>query len=222
MRRAVEWLMRRALRQAFARVEWIGPPPHVPADCSVVLYANHHSFYDGYLLWLVTTKLLGRRTLTWMEDWYRFPLFAPIGALPFPADDARQRAGTIRGTARRFRDGPGWALVYFPEGHLHAPEDGVLPFDETLLRRLDGLLPQKVWLPVALYATWDGGAWPLVKMQAGTPHSTLTGDEHARLSALWHDLRTRREPSTLLFRGRQGPESRWDFRFAAPFFRRYL
>lgn len=222
MRRLVEAIMRRDLRQAFSRVEWIGPPPEVPPDASVVLYSNHHSFYDGYLLWLVVDKLLGRRTLTWMEDWQRFPFFAAVGALPFPADDPRARAATMRRTAKRFADSPGWGLVYFPEGVLHPPDNGLRPFDEGLLKRLDRLLPRKVWLPVALYVTWDGGARPVARLAAGVAHAAVHGDEQAVLTALWHDLRTSDRPATPLLTGKSGPEARWDFSPFAPFFRRYL
>ncbi len=222
MRHIVHWLMRRDLRASFARIEWVGPVPDVPADASVVLYANHHSFHDGHLLWVVVEKLLKRHALTWMEDWNRFPFFAAVGALPFPSDDLRARALTFRRTARRFADAPCWGLVYFPEGVLHPPDDGVLAFDESLLRRLDTLLPDKVWLPVALYVTWDGDARPVARLTAGRAHRTIQGDEHTRLSTLWHDLRTTTRPATLLAQGKRSAATTWDFRFTAPFFRRYL
>lgn len=221
--RAVERLMRRALRGAFARVDWVGPLPQVPPDASVVLYANHHSFYDGYLLWRVVDELLGRRALTWMAEWHRFPFFAAVGALPFPPDDARTRAATIRRTAQRFAAGPHWGLVYFPEGVLHRAEEGLLPFETALLPRLDTILPHKVWLPVAVYCTWDGGDRPVVRMAAGEAHAALDGGEHARLDALWHSLRTPDAPVTRALLPRRAPtQHRWDFSIAAPFFRRYL
>ncbi len=223
MRRLVEYTMRRALRRTFARVEWIGPAPEVPADASVVLYANHHSFFDGYLLWLVNEKLLNRRSLTWMEDWHRFPFFAAAGALPFPADDPKARAATVRRTAHRFANAPAWGLVYFPEGVLHPAEEGLLPFQTALLHRLDTLLPGKVWLPVAVYVTWDGGDRPIARLAAGCPHRALDGGEHDRLEALWHGLRTPSPVSTtVLLTGTAAPADRWDFSFAASFFRRYL
>ncbi len=214
--------MRRDLRAAFARVDWVGPVPALPPDASVVLYANHHNFYDGHLLWLAVEGLLGRHTLTWMEDWQRFPFFAAAGALPFPAGDARARAATVRRTARRFGEAPRWGLVYFPEGVLHPPEEGLLPFDEALLKRLDALLPRKVWLPTALYVTWDGEARPVARIAAGMPHQHVDGGERQRLAALWHELCTPAGPSRPLLEGRASPSRRWDFRFAAPFFRRYL
>ena len=72
--------MRQALRRAFRRVSWAGPPPTLPPHTPVVLYANHHNFYDGYLAWLVIHHMLQRPTLTWMAEWDRYPFFAAVGA----------------------------------------------------------------------------------------------------------------------------------------------
>ena len=69
-------------------------PPSLP-DAPVVLYANHHGFHDGYLLWQLVGHALGRPVVIWMEEWERAPLFGPVGALPFPrrraADAHRDR-----------------------------------------------------------------------------------------------------------------------------------
>lgn len=219
--RAVGGIMRRDLRAAFHRIDWVGDAPRVDADRPVVMLVNHHNFFDGYAGWLAARDVFGRRVLTWMQEWDRFPFFAVAGAFPFPADDAKARAATMRRTAARFAD-PGWALLYFPEGHLHPPEDGIAPFDDALLSRLDRLLPAKTWVPVACYAAWEDAARPVLRMAAGAPAHRILGDEHARLSALWHDLRTRSAPARTLLAGRPSPQDAWSFRFARPFFRRYL
>ena len=224
MARLVDGTMQRSLRAAFARVEWVGPMPDVPADHSVVMIANHPSFYDGYLGWLVAERVLNRRVLTWMQEWDRFPFFAASGALPFPADDPAGRAATVRRTARLFGR-PDYALLYFPEGRLRTPEEGVGPFDERLLSRLDRILPPRTYLPLAIHLTWDGGARPLVRLAAGSPVPTLQGDERARLIALLDTLRYPQNPplpATTLLDGATSPADRWDFRFARAYFRRYL
>lgn len=215
--------MEGALRDAFARVEWRGPLPDVPAGASVVLYANHHTFFDGYLGWLVLRRVLDHAPLTWMRDWDRFPFFAAVGALPFPETDAAERAATVRRTARRFASGSPHGLVYFPEGTLHAPEEGVAPFDAAFLARLDRLLPRKVWLPLAITVTMQEGARPVCRLAAGTPHPAIRGDEHDRLTALLATLRQAPPPETRrLLDGRPSPAERWSFRFTRRYFRRFL
>jgi len=219
--RLVEVMMGVSLRRTFGRVEWVGPWPDVPPDRPVVLLMNHPSFYDGYVGWLVARRVLKRRALVWMRDWERFPFFAAAGALPFSHDDARTRAATIRKTARLLAS-PNYALIYFPTGRLHPPEEGAPPFDEALLARLDDLLPPRTWLPLALYLTWDAGPKPIVRLAAGKPTATLQGDERDRLATLLDTLRQPQQPATLLLGSTKLPQEQWDFRFMRAFFRRYL
>lgn len=225
--RFFDYLTRRRLlsdlRKAFRRVCWVGARPDLPSQTPVIAYANHHNFYDGHLLWLVVDRLLGRPPALWMADWDRFPFFAPSGAQPFPPDDARRRSATLRRTARRFRQTPETMLIYFPEGRLHAPEDGVLPFDTQAFSNLDRLFPEKRWWPVAVYVTWRGEARPTAFLTAGEPHATSHGQERATLEDLLSTLRTKYpDDAHVLLEGRSGPSERWDFSFLAPFFKRYL
>lgn len=211
-RLVVEGLMRHSLRRAFRRVCWVGPPPALPPATPVVLFANHHNFFDAYLGWLLAHRLLGRPVITWMEDWDRFPFFAAVGALPFPADDPARRAATLRRTARRLREAPDTVLVYFPEGRLHPPEDGLLPFDPVTIRRLDRLLGRPCWWPVGVHVTWWGEATPTALLSGGTPTPGASGEECARLEATWQVLRTSVPSSTTtLLDGRRSPQERWNF-----------
>lgn len=217
-------MLLRDLRKAFRRVCWIGPMPDLCADLPVVLYANHHNYYDGHLLWLVVDRLLGRSPTLWMADWDQFPFFAPSGALPFPPADARRRSATIRRTVRCFREQPETVLIYFPEGRLHVPEEGVHPFEKHTFARLDRLFPEKLWWPVALHVTWRGEAHPTAFLTGGTPHARACGEEPQRLRGLLDRLRSPEPPAPaqLLLEGRKDPSERWDFSFTAPFFERYL
>ncbi len=219
----VRRVVRRDLRRAFRRVCWAGPLPELPADAPLVLYANHHNYYDGHLLWLLLHHVLGRPGLLWMEEWTRFPLFAPLSVLPFPPDDAARRAATVRRTLRRMHRVPQTTLLYFPEGRLHPPEDGVLPFPDDAARRLARLLPAEAWWPVALHVTWWGEARPTALLAGGAPHVPADGRFHARLSEVWHTLRTATPRSThVLLDGRRARSEAGSLAWAAPFFNRYL
>lgn len=223
-KRLVHGSMQRQLRRAFRRVAWVGDVPELPPDVPVVLYANHHGFFDAHLAWIAVSRLYGRPTLTWMAEWDRFPFFGAVGAQPFPPDDPRRRAATLRRTARHFRDvRPPPVLVYFPEGHLHAPEEGILPFDAQRFARLSHLLPGTLWWPVALHVTWRGEALPTALLAGGEPYKAVRGDEHNRLEALWHRLRTSMPDRTrTLLEGACSPEERWNFGFTKGLFSRYL
>ncbi len=215
----VERMMKQALRRAFRRVSWVGPPPTLPPRTPVVLYTNHHNFYDGYLAWLVVHHMLQRPTLTWMEEWDRFPFFGAAGALPFPPDDARRRAATFRHTIRRFRTDPETVLIYFPEGRLHPAEEGLLPFDPDAFARLDRLLPDKVWWPVGIHIAWWGEALPTALLGGGSPHPTATQQEPTQLERVWHAVRSAEPQHTHpILDGRHSPHERWNLRFLRPLF----
>lgn len=231
-RRAVEGLILRDLRRTFRRVAWLGPwPPALPVGpdgqpAPLVLYANHHGFHDGYLLWLLVGHALGRPALVWMEEWDRAPLFGPLGALPFPPDDARARARAVREAARRMTADPRTVLLLFPEGILGPPDAGLAPFRTEPVRLARLLPPGAAWWPVALRATWWGDDRPTALLTADAPHAP-DGREAARLGALLDRLRAAR-PADLaegrarrLLDGAPSAHERWDLSRLAPLFRRW-
>lgn len=223
MRRLVSALMRHALRREFRRICWVGDRPTLPPERPVIIYANHHHFYDGHLLWWLITQTLNRPGMTWMADWDRFPFFAAAGAHPFPPDAPARRRATLRRTARIFRHEPRTVLAYFPEGRLHAPEEGIAPFEARHFKQLNRLLANAWWWPVALHVTWWGDAHPTALLRGGAVHEAPTGQEHETLERLWLSLRTEPPASAeTLFEGRRSPSDRWSFSFARPFFERYL
>ncbi len=219
--------MTRSLRAAFRRAVWAAPDLIDPAPGRpLVVYANHHVYHDSFLLWHLLTRGLGRPMVVWMARWEQAPLFGPIGALPFPDDDARARAVTIRETARRMKADPRTALYVYPEGHMHPPEDGLLPFVADL-PRLARLLPSDAaFVPVGIRSSWWGESRPTAVLGAGAAHEAPDGGEHARLSAVLQRLEALR-PADLesggartVFDGRPGPDERWDLSPVAPLFRR--
>lgn len=222
MRRLVEALLWFDLYRAFRRVTWVGPwPPDLP-DGPVIAYANHHHFYDGHLAWLLFRARLGRPPTLWMAEWDRFPFFAAVGAQPFPPDEPTRRAATLRRTARRFQACPQTVLVYFPEGRLHPPDEGLGAFDQAAIRRLARLYPDALWWPYAVHVTWQEAPTPTVLLTGGVPH-TADGRERARLQSLWDRLHTPHPaPTHLLLDGTGSLEEWWDFTFASSFFERYL
>lgn len=215
-------LILHSLGRTFRRIEWVGALPELP-ERPIILYANHHAYHDGYLAWYLTHRVLHRPCTVWMADWDRFPLFAAVGAQPFPPDDPARRAATLRRTRRRFEENPSTILVYFPEGRIHPPEEGILPFDTPAMKRLARLYPNAWWWPVAFHLTWRSEAYPTAVLAGGVPHPTITGDEHERLASLWQTVRSSAVRSTTcLLDGRTGLNESLAFTALKPLFERLL
>ena len=229
-RRAAAWfadrLIRRDLVRTFRRLVWVGPRPWaegtLDARRPLVLYTNHHSFHDGYVLWWLAHYELHRQPILWMNDWTRIPLFGPLGALPFPTGDAAQRRATIRETARRMAE-PGRVFLYFPEGELRPSDSGLGDFNAGAFARLARLFPDDTqWWPVGMRVTWWGEDRPTVLLTGGAPHNAPDGTERARLQALIAELRAV-PPGTgrTLLDGTRSAHERWDLSAFAPLFRRW-
>ena len=228
-----ERLIDGSLRGDLRRVVWVGDAPTavIPPGPPVVLYANHHYFHDSYLLWHLARRVLGRRFRVWMEAWERAPLFGPIGALPFPADDARARVATVRATARQLAADPATALVFYPEARMSPPDAGLQPFAPDLMPRIARVLPADTrWCPVGVRMTWWGEERPTALLTAGPIHDAPDGREAERLTTLLDRLRgvrpehaggaARLPPgAALLLDGARGDAERWDLARLAPLYR---
>ena len=176
--RFVDWLIERDLRRNFRAVYVRGVLPE-PAH-SLILFANHHYWWDGYLgYWLI--RALGRRMVVWMEAYRRFPPFGAIGALPFPPDDPQVRARTVRRTVQILRTEPATALLLFPEGVLHGDTERLLPFQRSL-HWLACRVPQATLLPLALHIEPSYHQYPRAYLSVGAPFQSAATDEAAWLA----------------------------------------
>ena len=225
-RRLVDTLIQRDLRRTFRRVVWLSESSALP-EGPLVVYANHHSFHDGYLLLQLVRYTLGRPVVIWMEEWDRAPLFGPIGALPFPVDDARRRMTTIRETVRRLADDPRTVLLLFPEGDLRPPDQGVGPFRADF-NRLARVLPEAVrWQPLGIHLTWWGEDRPTALLATRPAHDAPDGQEADRLREALDATRSVRPAALqegrarLLLDGQPSVHERWNLRVLAPLFRRW-
>jgi hypothetical protein len=148
-------------------------------SCPVILFANHHYWWDGYLgYWLI--RAWGYRPLTWMEAYRRFPPFGALGALPFPPNDPQARARTVRRTVQILRTEPA-ALLLFPEGVLHGDTERLLPFQRSL-HWLACHVPQAMLLPLAIHIEPSYHQYPRAYLSVGAPFQSASTDEAAWLA----------------------------------------
>jgi len=148
-------------------------------SCPLILFANHHYWWDGYLgYWLI--RAWGYRPLAWMEAYRRFPPFGALGALPFPPDDPLMRAQTIKRTVQILRTEPA-ALLLFPEGALHGDTERLLPFQRSL-HWLACRVPQAMLLPLAIHIEPSYHQYPRAFLSVGAPFQSASTDETAWLA----------------------------------------
>jgi len=137
-------MIRRTLRARFRAGYLAGSLPSAQGS-PVIFVANHHGWHDGYVMFALI-KHLGIVASDWVAELAEFPLFAKIGALPFPPEDEKVRFATVRKTVRLLQEGR--SLILFAEGALHRPPE-VWPLGsalEFLIRRV----PQARIIPVAI------------------------------------------------------------------------
>lgn len=187
--------LRRSLRGVYLRGE-------VPPD-PLVLAMNHHSYFDGHLVWFLGKR--HRHSLSLLvaeENLKAFPVLALAGAL---------EAGQVREALRRLARGE-WVAV-FPEGAMRYPGPlGPLRPGASWLARKAGV----PLLPVACRVALRGFEHPEAFLWAGeplTPEGDLEGalgELLAHLDRLLAQTHPREVPEGFreAFRGRRSLEER--------------
>ncbi len=220
-----------ALKQQFHHVllQQFGPLPR-PDTGPLLLYLNHSSWWDGYLMMLCHRRLLGRRFSSYllMEEKqlrsYRF--FSWCGAFSVnrhnPAD-VQQSLDYITGLLRERRDR---ALFIFPQGKIVHPDRRPL---ETYpgVARIALALDHVTLCPVAFRYEFGGRqkaeayirigpSWRFEAASAADrdPQQLLnriTNDLAAQCDALREDVVAgRRQRFAPLLRGNRGIDERFD------------
>lgn len=203
-------MIRRSVRKTFRNVYWQAPAK--PIEGPAVLFANHHGWHDGYLMYHLV-KALGLPSVDWIEEFDVFPLFASVGGIRFPKDNAPARAAAIRKTVRLMRD-ERRSLVLFAEGTLHrGPE--ILPFGKAL-PFLIRHLPDVRLVPVAIRYEHGVHERPEAWIRVGDPvppgpPEDLKKELESVLYRLTSAVR-RDESFEILAHGTANVNERWDMR----------
>ena len=163
--RFVDGMIRRSVRSRFHTVHWVPPSKPLPEPC--IFVPNHHGWHDGYLMYHAITALR-IRTLDWIQEFDAFPLFAKVGGMPFPADDATRRGATIRKTIRLMTTEKR-SLILFAEQHLHRPPE-VMVFGKAL-ELVSKRVPEACVVPVGIHYELSMHERPECFMMFGTPRT---------------------------------------------------
>jgi 1-acyl-sn-glycerol-3-phosphate acyltransferase len=158
-------MIRRTVKFRLRNLYW--SPPKTKLEQPIILYANHHGWLDGYLMFHAITKL-GIRCLDWIEEFDAFPLFSKVGGMRFAKGDVIGRANTVRTTIKLMRSEKR-SLIIFPEGVLHRPPS-LLPLGrslETVAKKVPGV----TMVPVAIVYELSMHERPEAWLSFGDPHT---------------------------------------------------
>ncbi|RRR76155.1 MAG: glycerol acyltransferase [Candidatus Viridilinea halotolerans] len=226
---AIYWLLaRRSLWQDFHRV-WLqshGPLPH-PADGPLIIYMNHSSWWDGYLMYVIHRVVLRGRfdahLLMEERQLRRYRFFTWSGAFSInrhnPEDTRRSQtyaANLLRG-GKRAR-----ALFIFPQGRIVHPDRRPLVTFPGIARIIAQTGPVTL-CPVALRYEFLGHQQPHAFIRIGPVHRPAHPTDEAsiinavaeRLTAACDALRDDVVSGNFacyqtLLRGRHGIDQRFD------------
>ncbi len=139
----VFWLARRGLWRNFERVRFRAaePLPSPPARLAipVIFYANHNTYWDGYLAHVVTRQVYGLDGYLMMDlkQLRRFFFFTWAGVFSVNRQNGRSALSSIDYIAGELKAGPGRALWIFPQGEIQPQERRPLALHSGLARTIE-------------------------------------------------------------------------------------
>ncbi len=177
MARLAPWLIARSLHRGLHAVWSWGEWKELPQD-GLIVASNHHSWWDGYLVWLVIRKT-GRPASVLMgsEQLRRFRFFSHLGAISHKAPHV---------ALRRLRRGH--MLFIFPEGALRprGSLDEIQPGLDFL-----AVKAQTPVYPLALRVVMRGAQHPEAFLGFGDPIPPSEGVGEVfrtRMNSMLHEL----------------------------------
>ncbi|MEN3026791.1 MAG: lysophospholipid acyltransferase family protein [Chlorobiota bacterium] len=208
----VLWLMRRHLRRIALRE----PVPEMPRELPWLWIANHNTWWDGFLVYLLNVRLFGRPLYLLMleEQLRRFWFFRYLGAYGVRPGDPVEARRLLRYTAELLQMEPPSVVVWFPQGEL-LPYGSPIQFArglELLLRHAEAPL----WVQtVGVYPLlWEhvrpelyvgfGCGWRLGPGLAGPTLEELSAALEEELQKLGVAVR-QRSPFRVLLEGVRSP-----------------
>lgn len=151
----VFWLGRRGLWKSFQAVRFraVQPLPAPPDQLAqpVIFYANHNTFWDGYLAHVVTRQVYGLEGYLMMDlkQLRRFRFFSWAGVFSVDRENGREALRSLDYIAGELQAKPGRSLWIFPQGEISPQERRPLGFQSGLARLIRRVSPCYVY-PVAV------------------------------------------------------------------------
>lgn len=117
-------LVRPAIRSAFQRVALWSSEPTLPRDLPILIYANHPSWWDGYMAFVLADEHWRCAGYLMMEEaqLVRYGFFRYCGVFSVDRHDPREGMRSIAYAATLLKNHPGRVLWIFPQGAI-TPND---------------------------------------------------------------------------------------------------
>jgi hypothetical protein len=153
--------LRRIMKNSFHAVRLLGEPPDPPRDKPVLIVANHGTWWDGFLLYILNEQVLHRGLFVMMreEQLHRYRFFRRLGAFGIAPGHPRSVRAALAYSANLLRD-PSHCLCVFPQGSLHRVRERPLGFQRGLERVLAEYGGEVSILPVAIACEFQGERRP--------------------------------------------------------------
>lgn len=159
------------VRRHFAGVHVRGLANLAAVDRStpVLFFANHSTWWDGLMIYLLNEQRLRRDTYLMMEErqFVRYSFFRWIGAFSVRRNDARDGLAALA-YAGSLLNAPNRAVWMFPQGVLRPNEIRPLRF-ESGLARIAHAAPAARLIPVAMRTEFYHEQRPDFFLDIGTP-----------------------------------------------------
>lgn len=185
----VFWLGRRGLWKAFRAVRFRAAEqlPAAPASLNhpVIFYANHNTFWDGYLAHVVLRQVYGLEPYLMMDlrQMRKFWFFQWAGVFSVDRENGREAMRSLDYIAGELQKRPGRGLWIFPQGEIAPQERRPLGFQSglaRLIRRTIGATYSRngtcYVYPVAVRYEFFQGPQPEFLLSVGKAR-IFTGDE---------------------------------------------
>jgi 1-acyl-sn-glycerol-3-phosphate acyltransferase len=153
--------LRRLMRKSFHAVRLLGEPPAPPCEKPVLVIANHGTWWDGFLVFLLNEEVLRRKLYVMMleEQLRRYPFFRRLGAFGISQGHPRSVRAALSYSAEILKD-PSHCVCIFPQGSMHRVHERPLGFRRGL-RTILALVGAEVSIvPVAIACEFLGDRKP--------------------------------------------------------------
>ena len=166
------WMARRSLYRAFHAVhlQAAQPLPAPPSKLAIpiIFYANHHSWWDGYLAQILVRQIYGLEAYLMMDvqQLRRYRFFSWAGCFSVDRQDGREALRSIIYVNQELKAKPGRALWIFPQGEIRPQEQRPLAFYPGLAHLIKRLGPCYTY-PVATRFEFTREQFPEIFIRVG-------------------------------------------------------
>ena len=170
-------LVRPSLRRAFHRVAISAPHGEDWSDLPTIFYANHPSWWDGYIAFFLCDERWRIAGYLMMEEpqLRRYRFFQRCGCFSVDRHNAREGMRSVAYAAQLLRGRPGRGLWIYPQGEIRPNDRRPLQTYAGAAHVTRRAAPVRC-VPVALRFEFFGEQRPEALVRLGPPHIVEGGD----------------------------------------------